>query len=83
MRLIVEGERITLEFSVEGRIWSRGRGAWHFKRYNKELWLEIPVGYIAVGGDFFKVEQDEQPKYSRTKRLTITLEHGKIEGYKE
>jgi hypothetical protein len=87
MKLVVDGERLRFEVSASCKVfrrWSKGnwsKGKW----MNGDFYLTTPLFYFDAGVDFWLADIDdaEQPKYSRAKRFTVTLEHGQIKGYKE
>jgi hypothetical protein len=86
MKIVVDGERTRLEFYVDGKFYRRWvKGNWRKWAGSRSVSVTTPLFYLDIGADFWLVDIDnsEPPKYSRPKRLTLTVEHGLVKGYKE
>lgn len=88
MKVVVDGERLRFEFAVDfyrykNVRWLK-RSNWRFE-VRRGLDLVTPLGFLDVYTSAW-LEEPERPlseKWSRSKRLTVTLEYGNIPGYKE
>ena len=82
MNISLDGEEIRAEVSVTKsyRSWNN----WGIEKWEDGSFsFDVPFAWVKVS--FWRADKDDrdQPKYSRPKSLSLTIEHGRVQGYKQ